>query len=106
MLCLAHSNAVIPIVILLGIVSGQPAGPVMSLPARVLEPATRAIGMGVFYTVYYAVMMLGPFIAGVASKWTGGAATAFDFGALMLVLCPLLLLAFNAIAARAHPSDP
>jgi len=103
MLCLAHSNAVIPIVILIGIVSGQPAGPVMSLPARVLEPATRAIGMGVFYTLYYAVMMLGPTIAGAAAKWTGSTATAFDFAALVLVLCPFSLWAFNAIAARAHP---
>ena len=103
MLCFAHSSAVIPIVILLGIISGQPAGSVMSLPARVLEPATRAIGMGVFYTLYYGAMMLGPIIAGAASKWTGSAAAAFDFGALVLVLCPPLLWAFNAIAARAHP---
>jgi MFS family permease len=103
MLCLARSNAVILIVVLIGIVSGQPAGPIMSLPARVLEPATRAIGMGVFYTLYYAVMMLGPVIAGAAAKWTGSTATAFDFGALVLVLCPLALWVFNAIAARAHP---
>jgi MFS family permease len=102
MLCLGHSSAVIPIVILLGMVSGQPAGPVMSLPARVLEPATRAIGMGVFYTFYYAVMMLGPIIAGAAAKWSGSAAAAFDVGALVLVLCPLLLWTFNAIAARTH----
>jgi len=106
MLCLARSDAVIPIVILLGIVSGQPAGPVMSLPARVLEPATRAIGMGVFYTLYYAVMMLGPVIAGAAAKWTGSAAAAFDFGALVLVLCPLSLWAFNAIAARPQIITP
>jgi hypothetical protein len=91
---------VIPIVILIGLVSGQPAGPVMSLPARVLAPATRAIGMGVFWTVYYGTMMLGLMIAGVASKWTGSAAMAFDFGALVLVLCPLLLWAFNAVAAE------
>jgi MFS family permease len=102
MLWLSRSSWVIPIVILIGLVSGQPAGPVMSLPARVLAPATRAIGMGVFWTVYYGTMMLGLMFAGVASKWTGSAAAAFEFGALVLALCPLLLLAFNAIAARAH----
>jgi MFS family permease len=53
MLVFAHSSAVIATVIVLGIVSGQPAGPIMSLPARVLEPATRALGMGLFYTIYY-----------------------------------------------------
>jgi MFS family permease len=60
---LTRSDAVIAIVVLLGLVSGHPAGPVMSLPARVLGPETRAIGMGVFYTLYYAAMMLGPAIA-------------------------------------------
>ena len=100
MLCLAHTNAVIVCVILLGLVSGQPAGPVMSLPSRVLEPANRAIGMGVFYTLYYAAMMLGPIIGGAAAKWTGSASAAFDFGALVLVACPLLLVLFNRVAAQ------
>ena len=54
----------VPTVIALGLVSGLPAGPIMSLPARVLAPATRSIGMGMFYTVYYAAMMLGPVIGG------------------------------------------
>lgn len=100
MLCLAHTGAVIASVIALGLVSGQPAGPVMSLPARVLQPATRAVGMGVFYTLYYAAMMLGPIIGGAAAKWTGSAAAAFDFGALVLVACPLLLVLFNRVAAQ------
>ena len=100
MLCLAHTGAVLLTVIALGLVSGQPAGPMMSLPARVLQPATRAIGMGVFYTLYYATMMLGPIIGGAAAKSTGSASAAFDFGALVIVACPLLLVLFNHIAAR------
>jgi MFS family permease len=100
MLVFAHSSAVIATVIVLGIVSGQPAGPIMSLPARVLEPATRALGMGLFYTIYYLPMIVGPMIAGAASKWSGSAAAAFDFGAVMLVVCPVLLWVFNRIAAR------
>ncbi|MEY9386072.1 hypothetical protein [Bradyrhizobium liaoningense] len=36
----------------------------MSLAARVLAPETRAIGMGVFFTLFYAAMMLGPAVAG------------------------------------------
>jgi hypothetical protein len=55
--------------------------------------------MGVFYTFFYATMMLGPIVGGVAAKWTGSAAAAFDFGALVIVACPLLLVVFNAIAA-------
>jgi MFS family permease len=106
MLVFAHSNAVIATLIVLGIVSGQPAGPTMSLPARVLEPATRSLGMGLFYTLYYAAMMVGPMIAGSAAKWSGSAAAAFDFGALMLVICPLLLWVFNRIVAQAARPAP
>ena len=101
MLALPRSGAVVLIVIALGLISGLPAGPIMSLPARVLQPATRAIGMGVFYTVYYAAMMLGPVIGGACAKWAGSAAAAFDFGAVMALACPLLLWAFNRIPAAA-----
>ena len=97
MVILPRSTATIPIVVALGLVSGLPAGPIMSLPARVLQPGTRAIGMGVFYTIYYAAMMLGPVIGGAAAKWNGSAGTAFDVGALALLACPLLLLGFNRI---------
>ena len=44
-------------------------------------------------------MMLGPVVGGGLAKWTGSAATAFDFGAAMVLLCPVLLLGFNRIAA-------
>jgi MFS family permease len=99
MILLPRTNAVIFTVAALGLISGQPAGPIMSLPARVLQPATRAIGMGLFFTVFYGAMMLGPVVAGAFAKWTGTAATAFDFGAAAILTCPVLLWAFNRIAA-------
>jgi MFS family permease len=99
MVALPRSDAVIPIVVALGLVCGQPAGPIMSLPTRVLQPATRAIGMGLFFTIYYATMMLGPVIGGACAKWTGSAGAAFDFGAAMVLACPVILWAFNRIPA-------
>jgi MFS family permease len=104
MVALPRSGAVIPVVIAIGLISGAPAGPLLSLPARLLQPATRGVGMGVFYTLYYGAMMLGPAIAGAAAKWTGSAGAALDFGAAVLVACPLLLLAFNHIATSRPPS--
>jgi MFS family permease len=101
MLALPRSGAVVLIVIALGLISGLPAGPIMSLPARVLAPATRAIGMGVFYTVYYAAMMLGPVAGGAYAKWAGSAAAAFDFGAASILMCPLMLWGVNQIPAAA-----
>jgi hypothetical protein len=60
--------------------------------------------MGVFYTLYYGGMMLGPVIAGAAANWSGSAGAALDFGAAVLIACPPLLLAFNHIATPRPPS--
>jgi predicted MFS family arabinose efflux permease len=103
MIALPRNTAVIPLVIAIGLLSGLPAGPIMSLPTRVLQPATRAIGMGLFYTVYYAVMMVGPALGGACAKWTGTTASAFDAGAAMVLACPVLLWGLNRIPA-ADPS--
>jgi MFS family permease len=100
---LTRSSAVIAIVIGLGLVSGQPAGPIMSLPARVLAPQTRAIGMGIFLTVFYAAMMLGPAVAGRLAGRTGSAAAALDLGALVLLACPFLLWLFERVTRRPQP---
>jgi MFS family permease len=105
MLALPRSGAVILTVVALGLVCGQPAGPMMSLPARVLRPETRAIGMGVFFTVYYAAMMLGPVVGGACAKWAGSAAAAFDFGAAAILACPILLWGFNRIPAINPPHN-
>ena len=106
MTVMPRASAVIPVVVGLGLISGQPAGPIMSLPGRVLAPPTRAIGMGVFFTVFYAVMMLGPMVAGAAAKSTGSAAAAFDLGALALLACPFLLGGFNRLAAAKPAAAP
>jgi MFS family permease len=99
MVLLPRSGAVVSIVVALGLTSGLPAGPIMSLPARVLQPQTRAIGMGVFFTMFFGCMMLGPVVGGALAKWAGSTAAAFDFGAAMILLCPVLLRGFNRIAA-------
>ena len=105
MAALAHADAVPFAIVGLGILIGLPAGPIMSLPARVLSPATRAVGMGMFFTIYFVAMMLGPVIGGACAKWTGSTAAAFDFGIVALLACPLLLGAFNRIGkARTNPS--
>jgi MFS family permease len=97
MIVLPRTDAVISTLTAIGLVSGSPAGPMMSLPARVLKAETRAIGMGIFYTLYYATMMVGPVVAGALAKSTGQAASAFDFGTAVILACPLLLWAFNRL---------
>jgi predicted MFS family arabinose efflux permease len=103
-LALSRSELVFTIVIALGLVCGLPAGPIMSLPARVLDRETRPIGMGIFYTVFYAGMLVGPAIGGKVSTTAGAASAALDFGAVALLLCPLFLWLFRQLQQFARPS--
>ncbi|MBW7971105.1 MFS transporter [Bradyrhizobium sp. BR 10289] len=99
---LTRSDAVITILVLIGLIGGFPAGPIMSLAARVLAPETRAIGMGVFYTLFYGAMMLGPAIAGRLAKSAGSAAAALDLGAMAVLACPPLMWLFERIVSVRH----
>ncbi|MDX8457916.1 CynX/NimT family MFS transporter [Mesorhizobium humile] len=96
---LSRSDQVLPVVIAVGAVCGLPAGAIMSLPARVLEPKTRAVGMGIFYTVFYAGSPVGSAIGGKLSTSFGSASAALDFGAVMLLVCPVILWFFRRIVA-------
>lgn len=102
-----RTELVLPAFIVLGLVSGLPAGPIMSLPATVLSPQSRSFGMGLFFTVFYSVQMTAPGIAGQLANTLGNAAAAFDFGAFLLAVCSLLLAIFGHCARRAatppHP---
>ena len=55
----------------LGLVSGVSAGPIMSLPARVLGPDVRAAGMGVYFSIFYAMVVAGPIAAGIIASMAG-----------------------------------
>ena len=100
MLLLSRGGPALPLIVAMGIVCGLPAGAIMSLPTRVLDQGTRSIGMGVFYTVYYAGMLAAPAIGGRLAVWAGTATAALDLGAAALLVCPLLLWAFHAVAER------
>ncbi len=56
--------AVPAVFIAVGLVSGLPAGSIMSLPSLVLRPGTWALGMGMFFTIYYVAFMVAPALAG------------------------------------------
>ena len=84
---------------IIGVSIGPPAGALMALPARVLSAANRAMGLGVFYTVHYAVVAFGPGLAGLARDFSGTAAAAIVFGAVFLAVGAPLLWVFKRLAA-------
>jgi MFS family permease len=63
-----------PTLIVAGLLAGLPAGVLISAPASVLRPESRAPGMGLFYTWYYAGMTGLPIVAGWMQDLFGGAA--------------------------------
>lgn len=101
LLTATRTESVIPAFVALGVVGGLSAGPIMSLPARVLTPPVRAVGMGIHFTLFYTFVVAAPIVAGILSARIGTAGAAFDLGAFMLVLCFPAYWAFDRLAARA-----
>ena len=77
------------------IVIGAPAGLIMALPAQALRAQSRATGMGVYFTWYYAGMALLPGAAGLARDLTGSAAAPALFAAAMMALALAGLASFR-----------
>ena len=98
----SRTEAIMPGIIALGILCGLAVGPILSLPTLVLEPATRAIGMGVFVSVSYIGLVLGPALGGKYATWAGSAGAAFDFGAAALLICPFVLWVFHRFQRRVN----
>jgi len=96
MVLLPYDSA-IPIILSLGIIGGIPAGSIIALPAKVLRPESRAVGMGLFYTIYYGVMTVTPGFAGLVLDFTKSTASPFFFGAGLLFISIIILVWFRSI---------
>jgi MFS family permease len=94
----APDGLVAPLLALTGLASGLAAGPVMGLPAQVLAPPARAFGMGVFFTVYYAVFLAAPPFAGGLADLSGDPGAPFLLGSAMLLSCLAALVFFRRAA--------
>jgi predicted MFS family arabinose efflux permease len=99
MLLLPFGSA-IPLIISMGIIGGIPAGPIMAMPAAVLRPESRAVGMGLFWTIYYGVYASLPPLAGLALDFTKSTASPLFFGAGLLFVSLSLLAWFRLMKNR------
>ncbi|MFT7675276.1 MAG: MFS family permease, partial [Gammaproteobacteria bacterium] len=88
------------IFILLGLVFGPAGGLIMALPAQVLRKENRAIGMGVFFTIYYAGMGIFPVIAGYARDKTDNPAAPLVLAGIIILCALLSLVCFRLIQIR------
>lgn len=96
MILLPFGSAV-PLIVSMGIIGGIPAGSIMAMPAAVLRPESRAVGMGLFYTIYYGVYAALPALAGLSLDLTKSTASPLIFGAGLLLVSILILIWFRSI---------
>ena len=85
----------------IGIIFGPAGGLIMALPAQVLHKDNRAMGMGIFYTIYYAGMGIFPAIAGYTRDATGDPAAPFFIAGIVVIFAILALIGFRIIKTRA-----
>jgi hypothetical protein len=76
-----------------------------ALPSRVLEAPSRAIGMGIFFTVHYGTMLLFPVVQGALARSSQTASVTFDAAAILLLTTVPLLIAFDALARSANRTN-
>ncbi|MDG4647862.1 MFS transporter [Roseibacterium sp. SDUM158017] len=90
--------------LLFGIIGMAPAGVIMALSGQAVAPERRAFGMGVFFTLYHAVVAVSPTVAGWLVDRTGTPDTAMLFGAGLFLLVILSAFAFRILKARPLPN--
>jgi predicted MFS family arabinose efflux permease len=82
------------LLVVIGVVIGATAGPIVALPAAVLAPEHRAMGMGVFWLVFFLLTSVLPPLAGLARDVTGAAAAPLYAAASFTALALVALMAF------------
>lgn len=92
--------------LLFGLVGMAPAGVIMALSGQALRPENRAFGMGVFFTIYYALMLVTPPVAGALFDATGAAEAPLWLAAALFALVLPLGFGFERFkTARARPAQ-
>ncbi len=83
-----------------GVFAWAPAGPIMALVSETLSADNRAVGMGVFFTWYYAAMGVLPPLAGLARDLSGSPDAPIYFASAMM-LCALACVGLFRLHRRA-----
>ncbi len=69
--------------LLFGLLGMAPAGVIMALAGQAVAPERRALGMGIFFTIYHAFMTAAPPVAGALFDATGRVGAPLIFGMVL-----------------------
>jgi MFS family permease len=93
-------------IVLAGCIMGVPVGAILALPAQVLHPSQRAIGMGIFYVWLYLGHGLLPPAAGWLQDWAGAPSAALLIVAAIAVIALVAYRAFLQLSRAKRTGDP
>ena len=86
--------------LLFGLVGVAPAGVIMAMGTSALPPERRAFGMGVFFTIYFAMLLGGPPITGALVDATDDPTTALTVAAVLLLSVMPAAILFGLVKKR------
>ncbi len=81
--------------ILFGLIGMAPAGVIMAMAGQAMRPQVRAFGMGIFFTVYYAIMWITPPVAGTILDVTGNPQGPLWLAMILFAMVVPLSIAFQ-----------
>lgn len=83
--------------LLFGLVGMAPAGVIMALAGQAVAPEKRALGMGIFLTFFYAIMMAAPPLAGSIFDASASPIGPLILGAILFAAVVPVTLGFRHI---------
>jgi predicted MFS family arabinose efflux permease len=86
--------------VIFGLLGMAPAGVIMALTGEAMRPQNRAIGMGVFFSVYFLVQSPAPAIAGWLFDMTGDAYNAILFALILFLATGIANWIFRIVQKR------
>ena len=92
------------LIIVTSLIGYLPAGPMVALASEVLRPQTRSTGMGIYYTLLYVGVALGPMLAGFVSDVSGDPAAPVYLIGVLALFTALALGLFRGLRARGFPA--
>ena len=102
-LLLPFTDLSIPLSLIFGLVAMSPAGAIMALTAEAMAAEKRAIGVGLFFTVFYLTTAITPIAAGHLYDITATPYVPLLLGATLFALTILANVIFRRAQGRPAP---